>query len=341
MDKQSVKKLYVTQDNKLLEGAYSATLDEMRLLYLALVQIDSKKPQPDGIYTLFPADFEKMFGVNPSHTHQQLKKAADSLGSKPIVTFEWNDKKQRLDKVKRFWFSSIRYDASDNSADVTIRFSPDVVPYLYDLKREFTQVDFQHVSKLDTPFAFRLYSWLVKFRKLTKNARNNGIIETDALEIDWMKERTGLVGKYEEYRFFKRDVLVPAVERINANTDISVTWEPVKMGRSVKAIKFFYITEIGTTSAKPLRPRLPRRPHVLEGSDKEGVWARKCIAVMQDFRARLEEYDNKEKLPLADLKKWLHWYEIIGDDTSVKRMKIEISGRSKRKPTDANISASA
>ncbi len=38
MDKQSVKKLYVTQDNKLLEGAYSATLDEMRLLYLALVQ---------------------------------------------------------------------------------------------------------------------------------------------------------------------------------------------------------------------------------------------------------------------------------------------------------------
>ena len=116
--------------------------------------------------------------------------------------------------------------------------------------------------------------------------------------------------------------------------------KPNKGRLSFLTIKFFYITETGTTSAKPLRPRLPRRPHVLEGSDKEGVWARKCIAVMQDFRARLEEYDDKEKLPLADLKKWLHWYEIIGDDASVKRMKVEISGRSKRKPTDANISAS-
>jgi len=81
MDKQNVKKLYVTQDNKLLEGSYSATLDEMRLLYLALVQIDSKQAQPDGLYTLRPRDFEKMFGAHHSHTHQQLKKAADSLSA--------------------------------------------------------------------------------------------------------------------------------------------------------------------------------------------------------------------------------------------------------------------
>lgn len=330
-NKLDVKKLYVTQDNKLLEGAYSATLDEMRLLYLALVQIDSKKSQPDGLYTLYPADFEKMFGVHPSHTHQQLKRAADSLGSKPIVTYEWDEKKKRLDKVKRFWFSSIRYDASDNTADVTIRFSPDVVPYLYDLKREFTQVDFEHVSRLDTPFAFRLYSWLVKFRKLTRNSRDQGIIETDPFEIDWMKERTGLVGKYEEYRFFKRDVLVPAIERINANTDISVDWEPVKSGRSVKAIKFFYVIESSTSTAKPLRPRLPRRPHVLAGSDLEGKWARRCIGLMDEYRTKLEAYDPTEKIALADLRKWLDWYGIIGDVANMTRLKDEIKVRSNRK----------
>ncbi|PLR36505.1 plasmid replication protein [Chimaeribacter coloradensis] len=331
MAKLDVKKLYVTQDNKLLEGAYSATLDEMRLLYLALVQIDSKKVQPDGLYTLYPADFEKMFGVHPSHTHQQLKKAADSLGSKPIITYEWDEKKKRLDKVKRFWFSSIRYDASDNTADVTIRFSPDVVPYLYDLKKEFTQVDFEHVSRLDTPFAFRLYSWLVKFRNLARNSRQNGIIETDPFEIDWMKERTGLVGKYEEYRFFKRDVLVPAVERINANTDISVSWEPVKVGRSVTAIKFFYVIESGQRAAKPLRPRLPRRPHAVAGSDLEGKWARRCISLMKEYRQKLEAFDSSEKITLADLRKWLDWYVITGDNANIKQLQAEIKKRGTRK----------
>ncbi|PLR34641.1 plasmid replication protein [Chimaeribacter californicus] len=331
MAKLDVKKLYVTQDNKLLEGAYSATLDEMRLLYLALVQIDSKKVQPDGLYTLYPADFEKMFGVHPSHTHQQLKKAADSLGSKPIITYEWDEKKKRLDKVKRFWFSSIRYDASDNTADVTIRFSPDVVPYLYDLKKEFTQVDFEHVSRLDTPFAFRLYSWLVKFRNLARNSRQNGIIETDPFEIDWMKERTGLVGKYEEYRFFKRDVLVPAVERINANTDISVSWQPVKVGRSVTAIKFFYVIESGQRAAKPLRPRLPRRPHAVAGSDLEGKWARRCISLMKEYRQKLEAFDSSEKITLADLRKWLDWYTITGDTANIKQLQAEIKKRSTRK----------
>ncbi|MBS0969520.1 replication initiation protein [Chimaeribacter arupi] len=331
MAKLDVKKLYVTQDNKLLEGAYSATLDEMRLLYLALVQIDSKKVQPDGLYTLYPADFEKMFGVHPSHTHQQLKKAADSLGSKPIITYEWDEKKKRLDKVKRFWFSSIRYDASDNTADVTIRFSPDVVPYLYDLKKEFTQVDFEHVSRLDTPFAFRLYSWLVKFRNLARNSRQNGIIETDPFEIDWMKERTGLVGKYEEYRFFKRDVLVPAIERINANTDISVSWQPVKVGRSVTAIKFFYVIESGQRAAKPLRPRLPRRPHAVAGSDLEGKWARRCISLMKEYRQKLEAFDASEKITLADLRKWLDWYTIIGDAANIKLLQAEIKKRSTRK----------
>lgn len=331
MAKLDVKKLYVTQDNKLLEGAYSATLDEMRLLYLALVQIDSKKVQPDGLYTLYPADFEKMFGVHPSHTHQQLKKAADSLGSKPIITYEWDEKKKRLDKVKRFWFSSIRYDASDNTADVTIRFSPDVVPYLYDLKKEFTQVDFEHVSRLDTPFAFRLYSWLVKFRNLARNSRQNGIIETDPFEIDWMKERTGLVGKYEEYRFFKRDVLVPAVERINANTDISVSWEPVKVGRSVTAIKFFYVIESGQRAAKPLRPRLPRRPHAVAGSDLEGKWARRCISLMKEYRHKLEAFDSSEKITLADLRKWLDWYVITGDNANIKQLQAEIKKRGTRK----------
>ena len=170
--------------------------------------------------------------------------------------------------MKRFWFSSIR-------------FSPDVVPYLYGLKREFTKIDFLQISKLDTPFSFRLYSWLIKYR----NLRRHALVETDALDISWMKERTSLSGKYNEYRFFLREVLGPTVELINACTDISVNWEPLKAGRTV----------------------------------------------MRGFCEALATYDPTRKVALADLKKWLNWSEIIGDDLSVRRLKSEIAKRSVRR----------
>lgn len=47
--------LTVVQGNDLPEGAYSVTLDEMRLLNLALAQIDSRKSQPDALYRLIPS----------------------------------------------------------------------------------------------------------------------------------------------------------------------------------------------------------------------------------------------------------------------------------------------
>ncbi|EOJ4012913.1 RepB family plasmid replication initiator protein, partial [Escherichia coli] len=47
----------LTQGNQLLEGAYDITLIEMRLLYLALTKIDSRKPQPASEYTLFAKEY--------------------------------------------------------------------------------------------------------------------------------------------------------------------------------------------------------------------------------------------------------------------------------------------
>jgi plasmid replication initiation protein len=323
----------VYQGNSLIEGSFNITLDEMRFLHLALTKIDSTKSQPEGYYTLYPKEFEKHFGVNPKNTHRQLKDAASSLAKKPVFTFEWSDKKNRIDKVERFWFSSIRY-AAEGVSDVTIRFSEDVVEYLYELKREFTRINFEVIAKLDTPFSFRLYSWLMSYKELDRCKKANDVIVTDAIEIDWMKERAGLVGKtYQEFKFFRRDLLEPAIELINAKTDISIHWEPLKKGRSIYAIVFSYVVEKNAKPgafAKPLRPRLPRRPQVVAGSDAEGRWAMKCIELMSNFKKELQFYDEAEKISVADLKKWAAWYSITGDKESQKMIQKEISARSRK-----------
>lgn len=330
---RSKSKHVVYQGNSLIEGAYNISLDEIRFLYLAMTKVDSSKPQPDGVYTLFPHEFEHHFGVNPTSTHRQLKEAASSLGKKPIYTYEFNKKNNRIEKIERFWFSSIRYDASGGNSDVTIRFSPDVAEYLYELKLQFTRLNFEIISRLDTPFAFRLYSWLISYKGLDRCKRSSGVVVTDPIEIEWMKERAGLVSKtYEEYRFFRRDVLEPAIKQINAKTDISVSWEPQKIGKKVNSITFTYIVERNPNAlTKPLRPRLPRRPQVDAGSEVEKQWASRCIDLMKKYKHEMLEFDPQAKLPVADLKKWCLWAAITGDSKQAEDILNEVNLRSKSK----------
>ncbi|OTA13980.1 hypothetical protein Xvie_04093 [Xenorhabdus vietnamensis] len=122
----------------------------------------------------------------------------------------------------------------------------------------------------------------------------------------------------------------PAVISINANTDLTVTYEQVKTGRWITAITFHFICDKGgAISVKPARPRLPRRPRVIKGSDAEGIWARRCIEALNDYRKKLKKYYKNMELPVADLTKLLSYYEIIGDKFSIEKIDNLITSRKK------------
>ncbi|MFP7609845.1 replication initiation protein, partial [Serratia quinivorans] len=322
--------LTVVQGNDLLEGAYGVTLDEMRLLNLALAQIDSRKPQPDMLYTLYPRDYQRIYGVNPTSSHRQLRDAADSLMKKPVTIYK-EDRNGKVRTVQLSWFSRLEYVSNDDHSAVVLRFGQDVAPYLFELKESFTKLDFINLARLDTPFSIRLYSWLVKARNLTRY-RSHGTIEV-TLEIEWMREKANLQGKYQDYRDFRQKLLQPSLDRINASTDISVIWEPVKIGRSVHAIKFTYVDESAPEAVKPMRPRLPRRPHVTAGSAAEGEWARKCIALLTQYMAQLEAYDPNEKVSVPDLRKLAGWYKKVGHREQERETLDAIKLRAQRRKT--------
>lgn len=323
-----LNKLTVVQGNDLLEGAYSVTLDEMRLLNLALAQIDSRKPQPDTLYRLFPQDYQRIYGVNPTSSHRQLREAAESLMKKPVTIYKPDAKTGKIRTVQLSWFSRLEYVSSDDHSAVVLRFGQDVAPYLYELKESFTKLNFANIAKLDTPFSVRLYGWLIKAKNLYGRRPGKAIEVT--LDLNWMREKAGLAGKYEDYRDFRQKLLEPTINRINANTDISVVWEPVKSGRTVVSVKFAYMDESTPEATKPMRPRLPRRPRAVAGSQLEGEWARRCIAIFEDYRIKLAAYDADEKSAVPDLRKLAGWYKIIGDKNKQKEVMAEVGTRSKK-----------
>ncbi|MCK8252203.1 replication initiation protein, partial [Erwinia amylovora] len=74
----------------------------------------------------------------------------------------------------------------------------------------------------------------------------------------------------------------------------------------------------------------PRRPRAAAGSELEGAWARRCIAIMEQYRDCLITYDRTEKVPLTDVRKLAGWYKIIGDKIACKRVMSEVNARAKK-----------
>lgn len=317
-------KLTVVHSNELIEAGYGHTIDEMRLLNLALTKIDSRKENP-GIIDIYPEEFSEMFSLNDQNVWRNMKNAIDEIMSKPVKMYR-HDENGKEKVVQIAWLvESEYYSNQEGGTKLSIEFSPKVTPFLFELKDRFTSLNFEYASRLTTPFSYRLYSWLMESKNLNKN-KQGGTVCVE-LEINWMKERAGLKGEYERWVNFRDRVIQPAVDQINSKTDISVIWRPVKESRSVKSISFNYALE-DATFAKPIRPRLFRRPKVTAGSHAEGEWMRKNLRLLMAYEVELNKYDPKARIEMADLRKMVNYADKTGQSQTHLRLNKELENRS-------------
>lgn len=316
--------LTVVQANELVEASYSLSMNEMRLIALACTKFNSKSDSPEkvGVIRIDINEFINAYGVENKNIYSDLRDAVRSVMRKPIKLY--NEQTEMFEEYA--WLTKNAYSKTDGS-HVLMQFSPAIEPYLFELKKRFTSINFRYAAKLNTPFSFRLYQWLYKAKNL--NSSKSGDVVTVQLEIDWMKSQAALNGAYDRWEAFNRKVLTPAIERINVNTDLSVIYEPIKTGRKVTAVKFSYVVESSAVK-KPLRPRLFRRPKVVKGSHEEGVWMRKNLALLLGYESKLKKYDPEAKLSLPDLRKMAE-YASIAEPELQQRLKKEIEERTTKK----------
>ena len=316
-----VNDLTIVHSSALVDASYSLTTTEMRLIILSATKVDSRKKNI-GEIVVTVKEFEEAYGVSSNNSYNELKKAIKSIMRKPISLFD----EAEGEVVELAWLLKNQYKTDSQGSRVTFQFSPLVEPHLFELKKRFTAINFEFASKLNTPFSFRLYQWLKKVENLNKNKDGHTI--STILNVDWMKDKVSITG-YPVWFDFERRVIKPSVDKINAETDISVVYEPIKTGRKVTDIKFSYVVEKDDSCMKPVRPRLFRRPKVQKDSHEEGVWMRKNLALLLEYEVQLKQYDNKEKLALADLRK-IADYASICDKITEDRVRNEIELRTKK-----------
>lgn len=236
----------VVKSNALIEASYRLTPQEQRIILSAISQIKPEEEITDRVmYSISVHDIAELTGIKPDGLYKELEDAALRLKRREVRIPDKPNGQGRKPKVLiTSWLQSIQY--VPNTGTVEVRFSHDILPYVTQLKNQFTIYKLKDIAKLSSSYSIRLYELLVQWKG----------IGSRIVKIDWLKESFLLNGKYPSIKDFKSRVLLPAVEQINAETNMWVKWEQKKTGRKVTHFCFtFGLKENEKTKKKRGRPQ--------------------------------------------------------------------------------------
>ena len=236
----------VVKSNALIEASYRLTAQEQRIILAAISQIKADEEITDQVmYPISVKDIAELTGVKPDNLYKELEDAALRLKRREVrIPYNPNGMGRKPKVLVTSWLQSIQY--VPNTGTVEVRFSHDILPYISQLKNQFTIYKLKDIAKLNSSYSIRLYELLVQWK--SAGART--------VELEWFKDSLLLNGKYPSIKDFKSRVLEPAVSQINNETNMWVKWDQQKTGRKVTHILFtFGIKSDESPKKKRGRPR--------------------------------------------------------------------------------------
>ena len=218
----------VVKDNALMNASYNLEVTEQRLILLAIINARETGAgiTSDSKLEIHASDYSKQFNVTKEAAYKALKSAVNNLFERQFSFQE--ETKKGIGTVRSRWVSRIKY--IDDSATLEITFAPDVVPLITRLEQHFTSYQIIQVAQLTGKYAIRLYELLIAWREVGK---------VPQIELSDFRERLGVeVDEYKAMNHFKSRVLEPSIKQINEHTDITVSYEQHKKGRTITGFSF-------------------------------------------------------------------------------------------------------
>lgn len=235
----------VVQHNDLISSVAKMDAIPLKIFELAVSAIDIENPPKNHTIYLSKKTLFAFFDVHDTNKHHRFKKAIERMQKQAYFVI------RKVDGNKEIYFESIipipyvRWNNYDD--EVTIEFNHRIMPYLIDLKTNFTQYAIKDILNLHSKYSVILYKWLVMhfnqfdhYRdKLTRTSKQLESYENPSISIGELRELTNTVKTYSDFRNFEKRVIKDAIKEISKETNLNVTYEKVKKGRSIAAIKFF------------------------------------------------------------------------------------------------------
>lgn len=217
-----MKNYIVSQSNDLVLATYTMTTKEKQLLLACISQIDSREGAREITkQTKFTITVEQIRDVFYNKSERNLFRDLSEVSSR------LQDRKATIhisegDKLVTNFVSGVRFQKLKGR--VTLTFAEDILPYLTELKANFTKYRLVEISQLSSTHAIRLYELIVCWTGLYSYK--------EEFELDEFRYIMGVAGKYKQFGHLKETVIDKAIDEINEHTNFNVSIEYRKVGRS-------------------------------------------------------------------------------------------------------------
>ncbi|MBW3131133.1 replication initiation protein [Hymenobacter profundi] len=214
--------LEIRQHNALTNARYEYSELQLDLFFFIISKL--RRDDKDTIYQLDIMELSRLTGKRYNGAY--LQKATADMGSRMLEVEDANEYQQ-------LWmFQRIRYLKGQGIIEFDL--TKHVLPYLFELKNNFTSYELAAALRLTSKYAKRIYQYCSQWKDLG---------ETKKYEILELKRMLGLVDdkgtdKMPRISDFRTSVLDIAVKQINEHTELSISYKLEKRGKAFKNVVF-------------------------------------------------------------------------------------------------------
>ncbi|ARE19529.1 RepB family plasmid replication initiator protein [Lactococcus lactis subsp. lactis] len=242
-----LEKRKVVEHNSLITSIAKMDKTPLKMFELAVSCINTEEPPKDNTVYLSKRDLFAFFKVSDNDKHSRFKQAVEKMQKQAFFQI-------KEEQGKGFKFKSIvpipYVEWTDYNDEVKIEFHREIMPYLINLKKNFTQHALSDIAELNSKYSIILYRWLsMQYNQYehysVKGGRRAEQVEAyrnPSISIKELRIMTDTVKLYKEFRDLDKRVLKESLEEINAHTSFNVTYDKIKKGRSIDSI-VFHITK--------------------------------------------------------------------------------------------------
>jgi len=200
------------------------TKDEQNFLYLCISQTNTDD-KDFSMMQIHLKDIQELALVKKNY--KQVRSFIDSLGSKGVGL---RDGKRYM---RRSFFHRLNY--VEGTGYIEAQLHEDLHDLCLELKRNFTQASLQACISFRSKYSSPLYLLLKSVYDKQKKYQDYIFVD---YTVKYLTNHFQLPKSYIIYNNLKQKFLEVTEKDINNNSDFNISFEPLKMGRKLEAIRF-------------------------------------------------------------------------------------------------------
>lgn len=239
-----LEKKKIVEHNDLIMSSAKMDTVPLKFFELAVAEIDIFNPPKNNTIYLSKKAMFKFLNAKDNDKYYRFKQAISKMQKQAFFEI-------REEKEKGYVFRNIvpipYVEWNSYSDKVKVRFDVEIMPYLTELKTNFTQFALTDIQGLKSKHGIIIYKWLNmnynQFEYYNKSGNRdkqqlynlcNPTIDVD--ELRWLTNtQKEYIGRFTNFELY---VIKKPIKEINKHTRFTISYDKIREGRKITKIQF-------------------------------------------------------------------------------------------------------